>query len=121
MTKKQMEFLLNIKMEDLDLVKELIAKREEELWEPMWWTHECDQWFYYLYYQNGEYYMTWKGKEAYEKFMDDDRFVKIVRKTKNLFPTCQTIVERKVCGKGKDRVRYQVYEDKLPGLPLATS
>ena len=80
-------------MEDIALAKQIIEEREYELWEPMWWTHEVDEWLYVLYYDDGKTNLTHKGKEAYETYCEDERIYLIMRKTKHLFPLWEVVLE----------------------------
>lgn len=118
MTKQLESLLRKLKMEDIALAKQIIDEREYELWEPMWWTHEVDEWLYVLYYDDGKTHLTHRGKEAYETYRDDERIYLIMRKTKHLFPLWEVVLERSV--NGENPIRHGIHEDKLPGLPLAT-
>lgn len=53
-----------------------------------------DSYFYYVYYVDGSYHMTAKGKEAYEEFERNRDAVKIMSKTKNLFPTWKELMRK---------------------------
>ena len=118
MTKNLEGQLRKLKMEDIALAKQIIEEREYELWEPMWWTHEMDEWLYVLYYDDGKTHLTHKGKEAYETYCEDERIYLIMRKTKHLFPLWEVVLERSV--NGENPIRHKLHESELPGLPLAT-
>ena len=117
MTKQLESLLRKLKMEDIAMAKQIIDEREYELWLPMWWTHDVDEWLYVLYYNDGKTYTTWKGKEAYERYCEDERIYLIMRKTKNLFPLWEVVLERKV--NGENPIRHGIHESELPDLPLA--
>ena len=53
-----------------------------------------DDYFYYVHYEDGSSHLHVKGKDAYDTFMRSDSAVKIVRKTKNLFPTFEEIMRK---------------------------
>lgn len=114
MTKKLEDMLRKLKMEDIALAKQILDEREYELWEPMWWTHENDDWVYLLYRSDGKIHTTWKGREAYEMYRDDPNFYLIMRKTKNLFPIYEVVLERNI--NGENPIRHTIHASQLPGV-----
>lgn len=74
--------LLNLKQIINDKIDEV-----SELDENFMLHDYIDSYFYYVFYVDGSSYLYTKGKDAYNEYVREDRAVKIVRKTKNLFPT----------------------------------
>lgn len=96
MTQEQFfDYLANISAADLDAVKKIIADREEALYEERWWTHDkIDDYLYYVYYEDGTSWMHCIAKYVYDEYMRNDRAVMLKRKTKDLFPTWETLLEK---------------------------
>lgn len=53
-----------------------------------------DNYYYIVYYKDGNYVTDCIGEKAYKKYMDDDDAVRIARKTKELFPKFETLLEK---------------------------
>ena len=51
-----------------------------------------DDYLYIIYYPNGETHMTTKGAEAYKNYLEAG--VRLERKTKDLFPIYETLLEK---------------------------
>ena len=61
-----------------------------------------DDYLYVVYFENGTYHSFCKGKDAYERDKEDDA-VKVVRKSKDLFPTIEILLEK---NNEQERVRH---------------
>lgn len=80
---------------DLEALKKLIAEKEEEDYDLTWWTHDhIDDYLYYVFYEDGSKWCHYLGKTAYEEYVRNDRAVCMKRKTKDLFPTWEDLLER---------------------------
>lgn len=83
--------------EYIEKIRELIdenVERNYELKENFKFHDEIDSYFYIVRYSNGDYNLFYKGKEAYDRFKREESAIRIERKTKNLFPTYETLIER---------------------------
>lgn len=55
-----------------------------------------DEYFYYVYYLDGSRYLFTKGKDAYDEYMRRSDAVRIVSKTKDLFPTFKELIRKEI-------------------------
>ena len=97
---KKIEQLLNeciIHGEYIVKIQELIEdniERNYELKDNFKFHDEIDSYFYIVRYTNGEYNLYAKGKDAYDRYRRDENAVCVERKTKNLYPTYETLIQR---------------------------
>lgn len=90
--------LLNLRQILNDKIDEVSALDENFM------LHDyVDSYFYYVHYEDGSSHLHVKGKDAYDTFMRSETAVKIVRKTKNLFPTFEEIMRKESNGKRKEK------------------
>lgn len=78
-----------------EIVK-LIDSRIEEVYdekENFMYHDEIDDYIYVVYYLDRKVYYC-KGKEAYENYIRDDEALSVYRKTKDLFPTYELLLEK---------------------------
>ena len=84
---------------DLEELKKLIdikIREEQERAENFMLHDWTDNYIYVVYYLNGEYHYYCKGKEAYKRYLNDADAIKVARKTKDLFPNYETILEKEI-------------------------
>lgn len=82
-------------LEDLALIKLMIAEQENNLKDDNWKKHTwIDDYYYIIHYEDGKVHYDYIGSRAYDKYINDDRAEWIERKDKTLFPTYE-FLERK--------------------------
>lgn len=104
MTKEQI-FAFNKGIEnfvgtDLTELKKLIELKIQEDYDRKenFMLHDrIDDYIYVVYYIDGEYHSYCKGCDAYERYMRDADAVSIKRKTKDLFPVYEDLIEKELC------------------------
>ena len=80
---------------DLEAIKEMIAREERNRYDEMWWTHDrIDNYLYYVYYDDGTEWMHCVAKKVYDEYIKNEKAVCIKRKTKDLFPTWETMLTK---------------------------
>lgn len=80
---------------DLEAIKEMIAREERSRYEEMWWTHDrIDNYLYYVYYDDGTQWMHCVAKKVYDEYIKNEKAICIKRKTKDLFPTWETMLTK---------------------------
>lgn len=100
MAYQQIERLMNeciIHGDYIEKIRELInqnVERNYELKDNFMYHDEIDSYFYVVRYSNGEYNLFCKGKDAYDRYRRDKDAICIERKTKNLRPTYETLIQR---------------------------
>lgn len=89
------DMLRRMPLADFDVYLKAVAKVEKERYREMWYTHDnVDDYIYIVHYSDGHTHMTCKGKESYTEYMASDDAVMLERKTKDLFPTYQTLLQK---------------------------
>lgn len=92
---KALELLDELGCFELKRVKELFDEKFDEVCQkdanyPM---HDfIDNFIYIIYYPDGEHKYCFNGAEAYDRYMKEG--VRLDRKTKDLFPTYETLLQR---------------------------
>lgn len=92
--------------EELISLRQLLNEKIDEVAEmdENFMLHDwIDSYFYIVHYEDGTSHLHVKGKDAYDTFMRSESAVKIVRKTKNLFPTFEEIMRKESNGKRKEK------------------
>lgn len=87
----------NMTYDDLEQLKEMIAARQEylkTLAENFLYNEFKDDYIYITYFEDGSYYYDMTGASAYKRYKNNPGAVKICRKTKDLKPKYQTILEK---------------------------
>lgn len=80
---------------DLEAIKEMIAREERSRYDEMWWTHDrIDNYLYYVFYDDGTEWMHCIAKKVYEEYVKNEKAICIKRKTKDLFPTWETMLTK---------------------------
>ena len=80
---------------ELKRVKELFEQKYEEVAQKdsNYQVHDfVDDYLYIVYYPNGEHHYTLKGADAYDRYLKEG--IRLDRKTKDLFPTYETLLQR---------------------------
>ena len=91
---------MNISMlnyEDLELLKKKIAERQEYLRglaENFMYNEFRDEYIYVLIYRNGDKGYEQTGQKAYKKYSESSDIVRLDRKTKDLRPKWETLLEK---------------------------
>lgn len=89
------DVLRNMTAADLEAIKEMIAREERNRYDEMWWTHDrIDNYLYYVYYDDGTEWMHCVAKKVYDEYIKNEKAVCIKRKTKDLFPTWETMIAK---------------------------
>lgn len=89
------EQIHNLSTADLEAIKEMIAQEEKNRYDEMWWTHDrIDNYLYYVYYDDGTQWMHCIAKKVYDEYIKNEKAICIKRKTKNLFPTWETMIAK---------------------------
>lgn len=97
---KKIEQLMNECIIHGDYIEKIQAlineniERNYELKDNFRYHDELDGYFYIVRFGNGEYNLYCKGKEAYERYSRDENAIRVERKTKNLYPTYETLIQR---------------------------
>lgn len=96
MTNDQISELIHaMNSTDFNELKQLIQKEEKSRYDSMWWTHERnDDYLYYVYYEDGTSWMHNIAKKVYDEYLTNSNAVCIKRKTKDLFPTWETMITK---------------------------
>lgn len=55
---------------------------------------KIDNYIYEINYKDGSSYVDYIGQRAYDKYIHDDDAINIYRKTKDLFPTRELLLEK---------------------------
>ena len=83
--------------ETLERIKEYANNRiieNYDLVENFMYHDKIDSYIYEIRYDNGKKYVDYIGQRAYEKYIDDENAISIYRKTKDLFPTYELLLEK---------------------------
>lgn len=96
MTREQIfQYVSTMDSADLDAIKMMVAARENELYDIRWWTHEkIDEYLYIVHYRDGRKHLSCKGADSYQEYIRNDDAIWIERKTKDLFPTYETLMRK---------------------------
>lgn len=82
---------------ELIALRELINSKIDEVasLDENFMLHDyLDSYFYLVYYLDGSWHLFTKGKDAYENYTRNNDAVRIVSKTKDLFPTYKELVRK---------------------------
>ena len=85
---------------DLNELKKLIELKIQEDYdrkENFMLHDKLDDYIYIVHYFDESFHYLCRGKDAYEEFIRDPKAVKISRKTKDLFPTYEDLIEKELC------------------------
>lgn len=117
---------------DLLALKEMVEQQiqyAKHLKENFYLNDTFDDYIYIVRFKNGKYHYVFKGAEAYKEYIENDYACKLERKTKELFPVFEILMEKK---NEKERVRSKVSQSKpkanqiqskqgnRPGYPLVS-
>ena len=83
--------------QDLIKLKEQIDRQLEEIYERKenFYLHEkIDDYIYIVHYLDGHTHMDYIGARSYNEYISNEDAIKIERKTKDLFPTYETLMEK---------------------------
>ena len=95
MTQEQINFISTLDATTLDAVKKLLVKREMELYNERWWTHDgIDNYIYVITYVDGRKFHDYQGKRTYKKYLNDADAIAIGRETKDLFPEYEELMRK---------------------------
>ena len=81
----------------LEKIKEYANNRiadNYDLIENFMFHDKIDSYIYEIKYNDGNKYVDYIGKRAYDKYMNDDNAISIYRKTKDLFPTYELLLQK---------------------------
>ena len=91
------EYLNGMNTDQLLSLKSAIEEKIEEnynLKENFYLHDKTDDYIYICVYEDGEIHRDYLGSRAYKRYLEDDRIVAIKRKTKDLFPTYEDLLEK---------------------------
>lgn len=91
------ESLTKLSGTDLEYVKVLVDEQIEAAYyqKENFMLHEkLDDYFYEVYYNDGTYHLFCTGKQGYDEYVKNEKAVRIVRKSKDLFYTRETLLEK---------------------------
>ena len=91
------EYLNGMNTDQLLSLKSAIEEKIEEnynLKENFYLHDKTDDYIYICVYEDGEIRRDYLGSRAYKRYLEDDRVVAIKRKTKDLFPTYEDLLEK---------------------------
>lgn len=83
---------------DLIALKEMIDEQIEysrHLKENFYLNDSTDDYIYIVRYNDNSYHYVFKGAEAYNEYIDHNDAIRIERKTKDLFPIFELLMEKK--------------------------
>lgn len=83
---------------DLIALKKMVEDQIEyarHLKENFYLNDQFDNFIYIVLYDNGEYRYMFKGNEAYNEYKDNPAAIRLERKTKDLFPKFEILMERR--------------------------
>lgn len=98
---------------DLLALKEMVEDQiqyAKHLKENFYLNNTADDYIYIVHYRNGKYHYVFKGAEAYNEYMGNDKAWKLERKSKELFPTYESLLEKNY---GKERVRSELSQNEI--------
>ena len=117
MTKEQqnafyraMQFLNGHDLLELKKMVDDQIQYAKHLKENFYLNDTTDNYIYIVRYRNGKYHYVFKGADAYKEYMNSDYACKLDRKTKNLFPTYESLMEKNY---GKERVRSELSQNEI--------
>ena len=87
----------NMNYEDLEQLKEKITERQNylrSLVENFLYNEFKDDYIYVTYFEDGSYHYDMTGANAYKRYMSEPGAIRISRKTKDLRPKYETILEK---------------------------
>lgn len=93
------ESILHFRGTDLHELKRLIEQKIQEEYDlPENFMHhdKVDDYIYIVEYFDGSYHYDCIGKRSYEEYIGNVNAVRIRRKTKELYPTYETLLEKEV-------------------------
>lgn len=91
------EYLNGMNTDQLLALKSAIEDMIEEnynLKENFYLHDRTDDYIYICVYEDGSIHYDYLGSRAYKRYLDDDRIVAIKRKTKDLFPAYEDLLEK---------------------------
>ena len=101
MTEKQTEVFRNriakYSGADLQIIRDIINEQievEYEKKENFMYHDTIDNYLYLVYYLDGTSNLFAIGADAYERYIKREDAIRVERKTKNLFPTYETILRK---------------------------
>lgn len=97
---------------DLLALKKMVEDQIEyakHLKENFYLNELTDDFIYIVWYMDGSYHYMFKGAEAYNEYIGNQRATKLERKTKDLFPKFELLMEK---GNGKERVYTELSQNE---------
>lgn len=91
------EYLNGMNTDQLLALKSAIEEKIEEnynLKENFYLHDRTDDYIYICVYDDGSIHYDYLGSRAYKRYLDDDRIVALKRKTKDLFPAYEDLLEK---------------------------
>lgn len=82
---------------DLIALKKMVEEQIEyarHLKDNFYLNDQFDNFIYIVFYANGEYHYIFKGKDAYNEYKDNPAAIRLERKTKDLFPKFEILMEK---------------------------
>lgn len=83
---------------DLLALKKMVEDQIEyarHLKENFYLNEQTDDYIYIVRYNDGSFHYVFKGAEAYNEYIGNQRAIKLERKTKDLFPKFEILMERR--------------------------
>lgn len=88
-------YILSSNLDQLNVLKDLIDKRMEQIYDDNFQIHEkIDEYLYYVVYDDLSHHLYCKGADAYRHYTNDINAVRIERKTKDLFPSWELMMTK---------------------------
>lgn len=97
---------------DLLALKKMVEdqiKYAKHLKENFYLNELTDDFIYIVWYMDGSYHYMFKGAEAYNEYIDNPRAIKLERKTKDLFPKFEMLMEK---GNEQERVHTELPQNE---------
>ena len=82
---------------DLIALKKMVEEQIEyarHLKDNFYLNEQFDDFIYIVHYSDGEYHYIFKGKDAYNEYKDNPAAIRLERKTKELFPKFEILMEK---------------------------
>lgn len=93
------ESILHFRGTDLMEIKRLVEQKIQEDYdrpENFMYHDRIDDYIYIVDYADGSYHYDYIGKRSYQEYIGNEDAIRIRRKTKDLSPTYETLLEKEV-------------------------
>lgn len=98
---------------DLLALKDMVEDQiqyAKHLKENFYLNDTTDDYIYIVHYRNGKFHYVFKGADAYNEYMNNEKAWKLERKSKALFPTYESLMEKT---NGKEKVRSELSQNEI--------